>query len=75
MAILTGKALLDTGYPATLVLVRDWETFTHVASAVPDADGSWSAIVNDGRTYEVTVRGPLGYRPVTDGPVAEGDSA
>jgi hypothetical protein len=70
MARITGVAMLDSGDAAPLVLVRDWDTFLHVAAAVPDADGSWAATVNDGRRYEVTVRGPAGYRPVVDGPIS-----
>lgn len=74
MATLSGRALLDTGLAATRVLVRDWDGFQHVADVVPSSDGSWIVSVTSGRTYEVTVRGPLGYQPVTDGPIlAKGD--
>lgn len=72
MARLTGTAKLDTGDAATLVLIRDWDSYVHVASAVPSTDGSWAAAVTDGRRFEVTVRGPAGYRPVTDGPISPG---
>lgn len=69
MAVLSGIAKLETGDPAPLVLIRDWDSFGHMASVVPSADGIWTAVVNDGRRYEVVVRGPAGYRPVCDGPV------
>lgn len=70
MAALAGRATLDTGAPAQLVLVRDWDDHQHLATLVPAADGSWSVDVPAGRQYEVTARGPAGYQPLTDGPLA-----
>jgi hypothetical protein len=66
--VLKGTALLSTGAAASLVLVRRWATYEHVAAVVPGADGKWSAPVAPG-IYEVTARGPSGYQPITHGPV------
>lgn len=73
MAALSGNAMLDTGAAATLVLVRDWDDYQHVAAVVPGADGGWTVDVPNGRPYEVTVRGGSGYQPITDGPFWVGE--
>lgn len=66
---LTGTARLDTGEAASLVVVRAWDTHAHVATVVPDAGGAWELAVPAAGPYDVTVRGPVGYRPACDGPI------
>lgn len=65
---LAGKATLDTGSPASRVLARNWDTDAPAGTATPGVDGSWSMYVAPGN-YEVSVRGPTGYQPITHGPV------
>lgn len=65
---LAGKALLDSGSPATRVLARNWDTDQTAGSAVPGVGGTWQIYVAPGN-YEVSFRGPVGYQPVTHGPV------
>jgi hypothetical protein len=66
---LAGRATLDNGSPASRVLARNWDTDQPAGAATPGADGSWQIYVAPGN-YEVSVRGPAGYQPVTHGPVA-----
>lgn len=73
-ARLAGVAKLDTGKAADVVLLRAWDTHQHVKDVVPAADGAWSSPVPLG-DFEVTVRGPAGYQPITHGPVTAVPSA
>lgn len=66
---LAGEGLLDTGAAALLIVVRRWDTHTHVGAVTPAGDGAWSLAVADAGPYDVTTRGPSGYQPVVHGPV------
>lgn len=65
---LAGTATLDTGVKADAVLIRNWTTYEHLRLVIPAADGTWSTNLPPG-DYEVTIRGPAGYQPITHGPI------
>lgn len=65
---LSGVALLDNGKSADYVLIRDWDTYQHIAKIIPAADGTWTTVLYP-TNYEVTVVGPAGYQPICHGPI------
>lgn len=65
---LAGSAVLDTGAAADRVLVRDWDSYAHLAEVIPDVDGVWETFVPGG-SYDVTTFGPEGYQPICHGPM------
>lgn len=70
--VVGGVAKLDTGVPASEVLVYLWDApYTLLGRTVPAVDGKWAMVVAssvDTRVL-VTTRGPTGYQPITHGPV------
>ena len=64
-----GVSKLDTGARSSRVLLHNWVTGTHVATVFPGDDGVWSYQTRFSDDLLITHIGPVGFQPVSDGPV------
>lgn len=68
----SGIAKLDTGAPASEVVVSLWDApYTLIGRTVPAVDGKWAMVVsaNASTRVLVTTKGPDGYQPIAHGPI------
>lgn len=69
----SGTSKLEDATPTTQVALLDWDTMDVLAKTTPDTDGKYYFPRYQFTRAMIVHKGPIGYKPICDGPIEWGE--